>query len=120
MAMPPTSAMSSPGGAPMAAPTAPPSSIASSTTTGSGAELGASLTGKDLAAWTPGSPAQAHGALADVAAFCRRYCPVRLACVEERCQLYRLEDRALAALGVERNPATEAVGVVGSSIIGIG
>lgn len=101
-------------------PTALPSSAASSTPTASGAELGPTLTGQDLAAWIPTNEAEATGALNDVAAFCKRYCPVRLACVEDACQLYRLEGRALDALGYSRNAETEAVGVVGQSVIGLG
>lgn len=42
----------------------------------------------------------------EVGGFCRTYCPVRLACVEEDCQLFRLEKRCDDALGIQRNPAT--------------
>ena len=108
---------SSPPAPPVAGPSVIPSSSESSPPTIVRSLLGPTLAGKDLANWTPSSPDEAHGAMNDVSAFCADYCPVRLACVEEKCQLYRLEARAL---GYTTNPATEAVGVAGQSVIGIG
>lgn len=82
--------------------------------------LGRTLAGRNLESWVPAGASEAEGALSDVAAFCARYCPVRLACVEEKCRLYRLEGRALEVLGLSHNPQTEAVGVIGQSTIGLG
>lgn len=65
--------------------------------------------------WTP-APDEAQGVIASVAAYCRDYCPARLACVEESCRLYRLEERANAQLG---HSPSENVGVVGAPIIGL-
>lgn len=121
--MGPNPSSSFPPGPPPAAPTAPASSPASWTTTGAPADvaqLGPTLAGKDLETWTPATEGEARNAIGDVADFCRRYCPVRLACVEDNCRLFRLEGRSLEALGMARNPATEAVGVVGSSVVGLG
>ena len=101
----------------MAAPTATPSSSGSPETTGS--KLTGILAGVDLDEWNPGDPDEAQAAVASVADFCRDYCPARLACVEGACRLYRLEGRALDALGYHRNPATESVGVVGQPLVGI-
>lgn len=99
-----------------AVPTALPSSDASPPTIGS-SRLQPPLRGVDLESWTPSGPDEAQAAIAAVSAYCRDVCPARLACVEDRCRLYRLEDRAATALGYRHNAATEAVGVVGQSVI---
>lgn len=117
----PGSATSYPSGATPApaAPTAPASSSEWPATTGS-ARLQPPLRGVDTEHWTPGDPGEAQAAIEAVAAYCRDYCPARLSCVEERCRLYRLEQRALGALGYRTNAATEAVGVESQPIIGLG
>lgn len=81
------------------------------------AEPVASLT--DPESWLPSSEDEAYGAVKAVADYCRDYCPVSQACVEERCRLYRLEGRALDALGYHRNADTEAVGVLGQPVTGL-
>lgn len=111
----PTSAISSPPGPPGADPMDPASSPASPPTIGS-SRLTGPLVGVDTETWTPADADEATAAIAAVADYCRDYCPARLACVEERCRLYRLEQRAADALGLQSNPATEAVGVLGQSI----
>lgn len=106
---------------PAADPTAPASSPVSAPTMpaiGSN-RLGPPLRGVDLETWTPGDVDEASAAIGAVADYCRDYCPVRLSCVEERCRLYRLEQRAAEVLGYKSNPVTESVGVQGQSIIGI-
>lgn len=108
-----------PGPMATAAPTATPSLPGSPGTTGS--KLGGTLAGvDDLEGWTPTSEAEAHGAIASVGAYCRDYCPVRTACAEDACRLYRLEGRSAESLGYHRNAATEAVGVVGQPVSGLG
>jgi len=114
-----------------------PSSTGSSSPTGSPADAGAiegaasiapippprlgrTLVGRDLETWSPSGEAEARETIEHIGDFCAEYCPVRLACEEEACRLYRLEGRALEALGIQRNDATEAVGVLGQSVIGIG
>lgn len=82
--------------------------------------MGRSLVGRDLETWSPAGEGEARETIEHIDDFCAEYCPVRLACVEEKCRLYRLEGRALEVLGFKRNEATEAVGVVGQSVIGIG
>ncbi len=73
-------------------------------------------TDSPLNAWSPASEEEARAAIDEVGTFCARKCPIRLACIEDECDLYRLEGRALSRLGLERNPATEAVGVIGQNI----
>jgi hypothetical protein len=91
-----------------------PSSSESPEPTGS--RLTGILAGRDdLESWVPG-PDDAEAVIRDVAAYCRDYCPARLACVEDACRLYRLESRANEALA----PApSEDVGVLGSPIVGL-
>lgn len=107
---------------PRVAGTAAPSSTAYSTPTASaGSPLTgvlAGLSGAQLEDWHP-DDSSAENAIASVNRFCQDYCPARLSCVEDKCRLYRLEGRAMDHLGYVRNPATEAVGVVGQSIIGL-
>lgn len=95
-----------------------PSSPVSPGTTGS--RLTGPLAGVDVDAWAPQSVEEANAAIRSVAAYCRDYCPVRLACVEDACRLYRAEGRSLDALGLRRDAATEAVGVLGQPVTGLG
>jgi len=64
--------------------------------------------------------ARAHDVVEAVGEFCHSRCPVRLACIEDACGVYRLEGRALEALGLRRDEATEAVGVMGQPITALG
>jgi hypothetical protein len=50
-----------------------------------------------------------------IADFCRDYCPVVHACVEERCRLWNIEQQAIAMI----NARTEEVGVVGVPTVGL-
>lgn len=94
------------GEPPTAGPTVDPSFSASPTATEdelanavASARLGGVLAGRsDLETWTPETPELAQAAINDVAAYCRDYCPARLACGEEACRLYRLEERAAGVL----------------------
>lgn len=115
----PTSATDSLPGQLAADPTDPASSPVSPPTIGS-SRLEPPLRGVDLETWTPGDANEASAAINAVADYCRDYCPVRLSCAEDRCRLYRLERRAAEVLGYRTNAATEAVGVQGQSIIGLG
>lgn len=110
-------ATSSPIAPPEAAPLATPSSSESPGTTGSAERLGI-LAGMPEG-WAPGSMEEAQEAVGAVAAYCRDYCPARLACVEEACRIYRLESSALEALGYRRDADTEAVGVQSQPITGL-
>jgi len=85
----------------------------SSRTSSARALLGPTLTGRDLEHWVPPGAGEAHRAIEEVADFCATYCPVRLACVEEKCRLFRLETRALEVLGIRRDPETDEVRVFG-------
>lgn len=98
-----------------------PSSSGSPETTASWSEhLIGILHGVDTESWTPGSASDASGAIESVSAFCRDFCPARLACIEDRCRLYRVEQRAIAHLrGPRHNAATESVGVIGEPVTGI-
>jgi len=51
------------------------------------------LAGLD-APWTPAGPADAEDATRAIAAYCRTFCPVVHACVEDACRLWRLEQDA--------------------------
>ena len=82
-------------------------------TTASSDLLTGILHGVDLDTWAPVDGQSAKAAIESVAAFCRDVCPARLACVEDRCRLYRLEGRSMASMGYGYNRATEAVGVLG-------
>ena len=53
----------------------------------------ARLAGLD-APWAPADAADAQDATRAIAAYCRDFCPVVHACVEDRCRLYRLEGEA--------------------------
>lgn len=94
-----------------------PSSPESRPTT---ALTGILATADNLEGWTPGSDDDAQAAINSVGAYCRDYCPVRTACVEDACRLYRIEGRALDRLGYHRNVDSEAVGVVGQPVTGLG
>jgi len=74
----------------------------------------------DLETWTPESAELAQAAIGDVAAYCRDYCPARLACGEEACRLYRLETRASEVIhgGLEPGDASE-VGVLDQQVIAL-
>jgi hypothetical protein len=50
-----------------------------------------------------------------IGAFCRDYCPVVHACVEERCRLWNIEQQAVAMI----NARTEEVGIVGVPTVGL-
>jgi hypothetical protein len=96
---------------------ADPSSTESPPATVSSERLTGILAGRsDLETWTPDSADDAQAVMRDVAAYCRDYCPARLACVEEACRLYRLESRSADIL---RPGPTDAVGVLGTPIIGL-
>jgi len=77
--------------------------------------LAAPLAGIDTGSWSPANEGDAEGAIASVAAFCRDYCPVSHACVEERCKLYNLEQRADDFL--EGTPAPGPIS--GQQVIGV-
>lgn len=81
------------------------------------ARLGGVLAGRsDLETWTPETTELAAAAIADVARYCQTYCPAVHACGEERCRLWRLEERAARIL--QPGPA-DAVGVVDDPIVGL-
>ena len=111
-----TFATYSPDGPPTADPTADPSSTASPEATASSRFTGilASYHG-DLEGWQP-TAEEGQAVIGSVADYCRDYCPVRLQCVENDCRLFRLEERAAAA--IKHTPA-ESVGVLGQPIIGL-
>lgn len=103
---------------------ADPSSAALPSPTGSSGDepvavassrLGGVLAGRDLDGFQP-TAEQAREVMAEVAAYCRDYCPARLHCVEDACRLYRLEGRAHDAIAPS---PSERVGVIGQSIIGL-
>lgn len=94
---------------------ADPSSNESPATTAS--RLTGILAGRtDLETWTPETPEDAQAVIGDVAAYCRDYCPARLACVEEACRLYRLEARSAEVIAPS---PSENVGVLGIPIVGL-
>lgn len=108
---------SSQAGPPQAAPTVDPSSTGSPAPTGSSDRLTGILAGRtDLETWQPADAAEGQAAVSAVADYCRDYCPVRLQCVEGACRLFRLEERAAAAI---RHTPAESVGVLGQPIIGL-
>jgi hypothetical protein len=92
---------------------APASSTASPAATGSSRLTGVLATATDLETWAPADEREAQEAIGSVAAYCRDYCPVRLACVEEACRLFRLERRADAVI---RHTPAERVGVLGQPV----
>lgn len=98
------------------APTGTPSSIESPGTTAS-SRLPEQLRDES---WVPATGEEAIAAINEIGHYCRDYCPVVKACGEESCRLYRLESRSLEALGLRQNPVTEAVGVIGQPITGLG
>lgn len=111
---------------PSAPPTADPSATASlpgsSSPTddeipGPSDRLGGALSGRaDLETWTPEDPATAQQVLADVQHYCQTYCPAVLACGEEACRLWRLEERAAAIISP---PGPAENGVVTTPVIGV-
>lgn len=106
-----------PGAPPTGGPTVDPSSTASPGATASSERLTGILAGRDdLETFTPATEDDARSVLRDVAAYCRDYCPARLSCVEEACRLYRLEARSIEVL---RPGPTDAVGVLGTPIVGL-
>lgn len=98
-----------------AGPTGMPSSIGSPETTAS--RLAPHLRDEG---WVPGTDEEAMAAISEIGRYCRDYCPAVKACGEDACRLYRLESRSLEALGLRTNPVTEAVGVIGQPITGLG
>lgn len=95
---------------------AAPSLTESPPTTGStsGSRFTGILAGRtDLETWTPANEDEAQATIAATGAYCRDYCPARLACVEDDCRLFRLEGRADALIA--HTPA-ESVGVLGQPV----
>jgi hypothetical protein len=119
--MGPISATSSPN-EPTDAPVDPMATASSGPLPGTTASsrVGGVLAGQDLSRWEPSSIEEAEAAIESVANYCRDYCPVRLQCVEEACWLYQVEGRSLDALGLRHDAATEAVGVIGQTVTGLG
>lgn len=75
--------------------------------------------GSGDADWLPGDEAEAQAAVDEISRYCGRYCPARLACVEEDCRLYRIEGAALEKLGYDVRPAAAAVGVQSQPVTGL-
>jgi len=78
--------------------------------------LGPTLRGRDAEGQVFAGDGEAEAVIAEVADYCRRFCPVQFACVEERCRLWREEQRAAAFLGLKAPGPAEEVGVVGTPV----
>jgi hypothetical protein len=70
--------------------------------------LAASVGSLDATRAIATTPEEAQAQLREVATYCRTYCPVVSACVEERCRLWRVEQQAVALLRGE-GPLTDQI-----------